>query len=75
MRADGSKVYVRLLQLDDLAALYELRVRNEGFLEPWEPRHAADHSRFLQVDGPFSGPVPEDSGGPREGPGRLTLLR
>lgn len=40
MRADGSKVYVRLLQLSDVDVLLELRVRNEGFLRPWEPHRA-----------------------------------
>ena len=46
MRADGSKVYVRLLQLSDVDALFDLRVRNEKFLLPWEPRRAAvEHSR------------------------------
>ena len=49
MRADGSRVYVRLLQLGDVDALFDLRVSNEEFLRPWEPRRAAiGHSRGAQ---------------------------
>ena len=49
MRADGSKIYVRLLQPSDVDALFALRVRNEDFLRPWEPlRAAVEHSREAQ---------------------------
>jgi ribosomal-protein-alanine N-acetyltransferase len=37
MRADGKKVYVRLLGPEDERALVDLRRRNEDFLRPWEP--------------------------------------
>lgn len=40
MRTDGSKVYIRLLELGDEDALVELRARNEEFLRPWEPARA-----------------------------------
>lgn len=38
MRADGEHSYIRLLRVDDAAALLELRLRNLEFLRPWEPR-------------------------------------
>ena len=38
MRADGEKVYIRLLGADDASSLLELRLRNQEFLRPWEPR-------------------------------------
>lgn len=42
MRTDGSKVYIRLLELADEEALVELRRRNEDFLRPWEPARPGD---------------------------------
>ncbi len=47
MRTDGSKVYIRLLELADEEALIELRKRNEEFLRPWEP---ARPEGFLKPD-------------------------
>ena len=43
MRIDGTKVYVRLLEPADEAALIELRTRNKEFLRPWEPVRDAGH--------------------------------
>lgn len=40
MRADGERVYIRLLGADDATALLELRLRNQEFLRPWEPRRS-----------------------------------
>ena len=40
IRTDGALVYIRLLRVDDAAALLELRLRNLEFLRPWEPRRA-----------------------------------
>lgn len=40
MRADGDRVYIRLLRLGDAAALLELRISNLEFLQPWEPRRS-----------------------------------
>jgi [ribosomal protein S5]-alanine N-acetyltransferase len=38
MRAEGSRVYIRLLEISDASALHQLRRRNREFLAPWEPR-------------------------------------
>jgi [ribosomal protein S5]-alanine N-acetyltransferase len=38
MRAEGSRIYIRLLEMSDARALHELRRRNKEFLAPWEPR-------------------------------------
>ena len=43
MRIDGTKVYIRLLEPTDEAALVELRTRNEEFLRPWEPVRQAGY--------------------------------
>ncbi|MCF8564196.1 GNAT family N-acetyltransferase [Alicyclobacillus tolerans] len=37
MRQDSERIYIRRLEMDDLEALLDLRVRNRHFLKPFEP--------------------------------------
>jgi ribosomal-protein-alanine N-acetyltransferase len=48
MRSDGAKIYVRLFEPSDAAALLELRKRNTGFLRPWEPRRPVEYTPEAQ---------------------------
>lgn len=43
MRRDSERIYIRRLEMDDLEALLDLRVRNRYFLKPFEPVTSDSH--------------------------------
>ncbi len=43
MQLSGERVYIRPLHLDDVEALWELRVRNRSFFAPFEPIRPDSH--------------------------------
>ena len=43
MRLDSERVYIRKLEMDDLQALLDLRLRNRHFFKPFEPLTSDSH--------------------------------
>ncbi|WP_067934238.1 GNAT family N-acetyltransferase [Alicyclobacillus kakegawensis] len=47
MNLRSSHIYLRRLERNDAHALLELRLRNRGFLKPWEPSPSHNHFTLL----------------------------